>query len=174
MKVTTNQPSLDASPRAELRDYLYFADAEGGLPPRTVEMLGRGEVGTALLAAWRTAHFGGRLPHRLKELVRLHLTGFDPECSKRALVEGVTHQTIADLGNYQASSLLTDREKVALQYADWFKNDAVDSDSVFATLKTVFDDEEIIEIGKFCALVLGMERFLVSVGAGPHNQRAPE
>lgn len=146
-----------------VRELIYFFEAEGGPSQETVRILGQTEVGLAVLQAWRTALFGGQLPHRLKELVRIRLSILDPECSQRGRAEGITNEVLAELSEYSGSERFSEREKVALQYADWFEADAVNGDHVFATLRTAFSDEEIIELGKFCALVVGMERFLASV-----------
>lgn len=150
-------------PPAEVRELLYFAESEGGLDADTVRFLGQTEVGVAVLGAWRTAHFGGQLPHRLKELVRLRLSTLDPNCSPRARAEGVTDDVLAALPSYLSSPLFTNQEKVALQYAEWFEDDDVNRDDVFKVLRTEFSDEEIIELGKFCAQILGIERFLASL-----------
>ena len=55
----------------------------------------------------------------------------------------------------QSSRHFTLREKAALRYAELFKQGehAIDKDEVYHDLSKHFSDEEIIEIGLFCAEV---------------------
>jgi hypothetical protein len=59
----------------------------------------------------------------------------------------------------------SEREKAALRYAGAFKNGehAIDSDEIFAQLHKHFSDEEIIELGLFCAETDGVGKFVRSL-----------
>ena len=63
------------------------------------------------------------------------------------------------------SKRLSEREKAALRYADLFKQGehAIDKDQVYADLARHFSDEEIIELGLFCAEVDGVGKFVKSL-----------
>jgi len=56
-------------------------------------------------------------------------------------------------------------EKAALHYADLFKQGehSIDKDEVYAELAKHFSDEEIIELGLFCAEVDGVGKFVKSL-----------
>ena len=64
-----------------------------------------------------------------------------------------------------AASISRAREKAALHYADLFKQGehAIDKDEVYADLAKHFSDEEIIELGLFCAEVDGVGKFVKSL-----------
>src|SRR3974390_102122 len=69
---------------------------------------------------------------------------------------------ISDLFDYAGSTRFSAREKAALHYADLFKQGrhAIDKDQVYADLAKHFTDEEIIELGLFCAEVDGVGKFV--------------
>src|SRR5215510_11563514 len=59
----------------------------------------------------------------------------------------------------------SEREKAALHYADLFKQGehSIDKDGVYTDLAQHFSDEEIIELGLFCAEVDGVGKFVKSL-----------
>ena len=61
--------------------------------------------------------------------------------------------------------MFTDREKAALRYAALFKKGeaAIDEDGVYTDLQRHFSDEEIIELGLFCAETDGVGKFVRSL-----------
>jgi hypothetical protein len=72
---------------------------------------------------------------------------------------------IGDLFDFTGSKQFSAREKAALRYADLFKQGehAIDKDEVYAELARHFSDEEIIELGLFCAEVDGVGKFVKSL-----------
>ena len=111
------------------------------------------------------------LPHKLKEMCRIkisvaHQCGYCSTVrSNVAKVEGLTEDMINDLSDYSGSARFSAREKAALHYADLFKQGehAIDKDQVYADLAKHFSDEEIIELGLFCAEVDGVGKFVKSL-----------
>ncbi len=85
--------------------------------------------------------------------------------SKVAQSEGLTEEKVAQLENYETSDAFTDREKAAIRYATLFKtgDDGVDSDKVYDDLRVHFSEEEIIELGLFCAETDGAGKFVRSL-----------
>jgi hypothetical protein len=82
-----------------------------------------------------------------------------------AKAEGLTEDMINDLFSFQNSNYFTPREKAALRYAELFKQGehAIDKDEVYQELGRYFSDEEIIELGLFCAEVDGVGKFVKSL-----------
>ena len=80
-------------------------------------------------------------------------------------MEGLTEDMINDLFDHSGSARFSAREKAALHYADLFKQGehAIDKDQVYADLAKHFSDEEIIELGLFCAEVDGVGKFVKSL-----------
>ena len=72
---------------------------------------------------------------------------------------------INDLFDYTGSQKFSAREKAVLNYADLFKQGehAIDKDEVYTELAKHFSDEEIIELGLFCAEVDGVGKFVKSL-----------
>jgi len=68
------------------------------------------------------------------------------------------------LGDYLKSKNLSAREKAALHYAGLFKQGehAIDKDEVYQELAKHFNDEEIIELGLFCAETDGAGKLVKS------------
>jgi hypothetical protein len=85
--------------------------------------------------------------------------------SNVAKQEGLTEHMIEDLFDYAGSKHFTAREKAALRYAGLFKQGehALDKDEVYTDLARHFNDEEIIELGLFCAEVDGVGKFVKSL-----------
>jgi hypothetical protein len=82
-----------------------------------------------------------------------------------AKAEGLTEDMIGDLSDHASSRRFSEREKAALHYAGLFKQGehAIDRDEVYADLAKHFSDEEIIELGLFCAEVDGVGKFVKSL-----------
>ena len=78
---------------------------------------------------------------------------------------GQTGQFKRDLFDYAGSKHFTAREKAALHYAELFKQGehSIDKDEVYTALAKHFSDEEIIELGLFCAEVDGVGKFVKSL-----------
>ncbi len=131
----------------------------------------RGKLGTAWVEYWNKLLYQGVLPHKLKEMCRIrisvaHQCGYCSTVrSNVAKAEGLTEDMIGDLFDYAGSKHFTAREKAALHYADLFKQGehAIDKDEVYADLAKHFSDEEIIELGLFCAEVDGVGKFVKSL-----------
>jgi hypothetical protein len=85
--------------------------------------------------------------------------------SNVAKAEGLTEDMIDDLFDYAGSKRFSEREKAALHYAGLFKQGehAIDKDEVYSDLAKHFSDEEIIELGLFCAEVDGVGKFVKSL-----------
>ncbi len=148
------------------------AKKTGAPDPRVVSIMTRGKLGTAWVEYWNKLLYSGVLPHKLKEMCRIkisvaHQCGYCSTVrSNVAKAEGLTEDTINEvLTSYQASKTLTPREKAALRYAELFKQGehAIDKDEVYTELQKHFNDEEIIELGLFCAETDGVGKFVKSL-----------
>ncbi len=60
---------------------------------------------------------------------------------------GVADEKLLDIPNYRTSSIFTEREKIALEYADRITITELDvSDAFFAQVQQHFSDDEIVEL----------------------------
>jgi AhpD family alkylhydroperoxidase len=152
-----------------MRDVFAFAEEHGAPGPDMARVLGSCPTGANVVQTWTKTHFGGVLPHRLKELVRIRMSVADScgYCSsiqtERSKREGVTDELLMEMmDDAQSSQNLDEREKAALRYADRFFADRLDDHS-FDDISSHFTNDEMIELGMLCALTLGMGRFARSL-----------
>jgi AhpD family alkylhydroperoxidase len=154
------------------REMIESAQRTGAPDPRVVRiMLRNPKAGAAWVEYWNTLLYHGVLPHKLKEMCRIkisvaHQCGYCSTVrSHVAKAEGLTEDLVTELLDYESSTHFSEREKAALRYADAFKQGehAIDSDEIFAQLHKHFSDEEIIELGLFCAETDGVGKFVRSL-----------
>jgi AhpD family alkylhydroperoxidase len=153
------------------RELIESAKRTGAPDPRVVSLMTRSPLGIAWVEYWNKLLYQGVLPHKLKEMCRIrismaHQCGYCSTVrSNVAKAEGLTEIMINDLFRHEGSEHFSEREKAALHYADLFKQGehAIDSDKLYADLARHFSDEEIIELGLFCAEVDGVGKFVKSL-----------
>src|SRR5271165_4126445 len=161
----------DSEKTPHTRELIESAKRTGAPDPRVVSLMTRSPLGIAWVEYWNKLLYQGVLPHKLKEMCRIkisvaHQCGYCSTVrSNVAKAEGLTEDMISDLSCYQTSPKFTPREKAALRYADLFKQGehAIDKDEVYLDLAKHFNDEEIIELGLFCAEVDGVGKFVKSL-----------
>ena len=156
----------------EAKELIVQSESRGAPDPRVVSIMVRNsKVGVAWVKYWNSLLYDGLLPHTLKELCRIkisvaHRCGYCSTVrSKVAQSEGLAEDKVAELHNFETSENFTDREKAAIRYATLFKtgDDGVDSDQVYDDLRVHFSEEEIIELGLFCAETDGAGKFVRSL-----------
>jgi AhpD family alkylhydroperoxidase len=153
------------------RELIESAKRTGAPDPRVVSLMTRSPLGIAWVEYWNKLLYQGLLPHKLKEMCRIrisvaHQCGYCSTVrSNVAKADGLTEDMIGDLFDYAGSTRFSAREKAALHYADLIKRGehAIDKDQVYADLAKHFTDEEIIELGLFCAEVDGVGKFVKSL-----------
>jgi AhpD family alkylhydroperoxidase len=162
----------EAEKTARDREMIESARRTGAPDPRVVSiMLRNPKTGAAWVEYWNKLLYHGVLPHKLKELCRIkisvaHQCGYCSTVrSHVAKAEGLTENLVTQLVDYESSTQFSEREKAALRYADAFKKGehAIDTDEIFAELHEHFSDEEIIELGLFCAETDGVGKFVRSL-----------
>ena len=154
------------------KELITSAEAKGAPDPRVVSIMTRNpKSGVAWVKYWNALLYDGVLPHSLKELCRIqisiaHQCGYCSTVrSNVAISEGLTEEKVSQLPNFENSEEFSEREKSALRYAALFKRgeEAIDSDEVYDDLRKQFSEEEIIELGLFCAETDGVGKFVRSL-----------
>lgn len=163
-------PAMEGEPDdIMVAEVLAFAEKHGAPGPEMARVVAQTRTTAYVMKAWTRLHFGGALPHRLKELVRIRLSvvakcGY---CSsiqtERSRAEGLSDEAVEAMTEFETSPHFTEKEKAALRYADRFEADKVASDEVYDELRRHFSNEEILELGMLCALTMGMGRFARSL-----------
>ena len=129
----------------------------------------------SMLRAMLSSQRDGSVDHKLKEIIRIQLARFaeDPYFaalrSKKAIAEGLTEDVIeAGCEDYEDSDLFSDREKVALRFAEQMFLDSTKVDKIFYDEMHVhYSDPEIMEIGAFIALFHGIHMVMRTFDARP-------
>ena len=124
--------------------------------------LGLGQFTTAL-RLHRT------LPERLMELVRLRIAFFN-QCRScmairyaSAVDDGLSEGLVCSLERPAEAPDLTDAEKAAIRYGELMATDHLSiDDQVYDGLRTHFNEPEIVELGLWCALCVGVGRLAAS------------
>ena len=75
---------------------------------------------------------------------------------------GLTEEKIALVGEYRTSPLFSDRERLAIEFAEKMALDhqSIDDD-FFRRLRTEFDDPQIVELGMAIGQYIGFGRLLM-------------
>lgn len=75
--------------------------------------------------------------------------------------DGLTEDKIARLAEYIQDPLFTERERLALEYAEKMARDHTSlGDDFFRRLRTAFSDPEIVELGMAIGQYIGFGRLL--------------
>ena len=105
------------------------------------------------------------LPDRLLELVRLRIAFFN-QCRTcmairypGAVADGLTEELVCSLEKPYEAPDLTAAERAAIRYGELLATDhlAID-ESVYDDLRQHFTEEEIVELGTYCAFCVGFGR----------------
>ena len=79
--------------------------------------------------------------------------------------EGLTEEEIAEIPNYRTSTLLTPREKAAIQFAEVLAGDHNSaSDALFDELRLYFTEPEIVDLGWRIVTFVGYGRLVKVLG----------
>ena len=131
-------------------------------------------VAKAFAQYWDTVFRGGRVEHEIKELMRLcvaQVLGCKfcyEQRSTQAIQKGLGEETIRScaLADFDSSDR---RTRAALRFArelalDNASKDPARFDAIYANLREVFDNEEIMELAGACVLFVGGTHLARSLG----------
>ena len=118
-------------------------------------------------ASWQQTFREGVLDHSVKELARVFIAK-SLECgycagqrSHLGAEAGLTEREFDEVIEFRDSTVLGEREKAALKWAEAIAWDpGLADDEVWAELHTHFTEPELVELGYFIALTMGQQKFL--------------
>ena len=158
----------DSDLSAEALEYIANAEKAGSPDPRVLRVIFRTNAGVAWYRYWLSLSNDGVLERDLKELCRVKIA-FDHTCgycstvrSSAARDVGLTEEKIQEVWDFENSSVLSEREKTALRFADHLKHDIskADDDVFYEQLREHFSEAEIVELGLWCAENVGAGSFV--------------
>jgi alkylhydroperoxidase family enzyme len=171
---------LDQIDDPELRQQIQDAQANGVPGALFLQIAAhRPEYAKTIAHSLHESHFNGNLDHKLKEIIRIQLartaedTYFANLRSTQALNDGLTENDIdAGSADYDDDPRFSEREKIALRFADQLYLDATKVDAAFYDeLKQHFTEPEIMELGSFIAFHYGIQMFTRTLHAFPDRDR---
>lgn len=148
----------------------YLNDARTYGTPRLESQSIRAHVPAVLRTfseSWQQVFRDGVLEHRVKELARVFIAK-SLECgycagqrSHLGAEQGLTERAFDEVIDFRESTVLSDREKAALRWAEAIAWDpAMADDDLWAELHRQFTEPELVELGYFIGLTMGQQRFL--------------
>ncbi len=161
---------------SRLREVLERAEQLSTPKPGWYETLAHApDMAVAYAAYWDLTHRGGRVEHTTKELMRIAISQL-LGCSFCGDQRSVVALRLG-LQEEQASACsLPDfnhpdpRARAALRFARALTLDGpgtdTDWDSIYAELRAVYDDAEVVELGCFAAIAIGGVKFSRSLNEG--------
>jgi alkylhydroperoxidase family enzyme len=122
----------------------------------------------AVVEAMMRSHFEGSVDHGLKEIIRILLarragSRYFAELRSAPAVQAGLDETAVTIGceDYERSPRFTEKQKLALRYADqMYLNPAGIDAEFYAEMKRHYSEAEIMELGAFIALHYGMQVFM--------------
>jgi alkylhydroperoxidase family enzyme len=85
---------------------------------------------------------------------------------------GIDDGFYSEIAGWRTSTVLTDRERLAAEFAERFAIDHLAMDDGFwARLRGAFADDEIADLTICCGMFLGMGRTLAVIGVRPPDER---
>jgi alkylhydroperoxidase family enzyme len=148
----------------------YLEEARTHGTPRLESQAIRAHVPAVLetfSVAWQRTFREGVLDHSIKELARIFIAK-SLECgycagqrSHVAAAGGLTEREYDDVIEFRKSTVLDDRSKAALRWAEAIAWDPqLADDDVWAELHAHFTEPELVELGFFIGLTMGQQKFL--------------
>jgi alkylhydroperoxidase family enzyme len=123
------------------------------------------DVATAVGGVTAALRDAGVLAPRLMELVRLRIA-FHNQCRscmsiryQSAIDDGLTEDAVCSLERPVDATDLTEAERAALRFADFFATNhlAID-DAVYDELRAHFTEDQLVALGLHCAFCVGLGR----------------
>jgi alkylhydroperoxidase family enzyme len=112
------------------------------------------------------------LPTRVREAARIRIAEINdcPVCLDTRTTSdpvGLTEDEYLQMGSWRTLSTLSERERIAAEFAERFASDHLNLDDDFWTrARAAFSDQELFELGVCCASWLGLGRLTQVFGAG--------
>lgn len=130
--------------------------------------------------AWEDTFRDGVVDHAVKELVRIFVAR-SLECgycagqrSHQAAAAGLGEREVDELIEFRKSTILSDRDKAALRWAEAIAWDAgLADDELWSELHAHFTEPELVELGFFIGLTMGQQKFLKTLDIQHGDLEAP-
>lgn len=152
--------------------------AESGLGEHVDWSLHRTEMAIGMGQLSEAVYGNSRLPLREREAARwtIALINDCVVCQDTRAKDAATHAIddgfYAEVASWATTDALTEREKLAAEFAQRFALDhqAMD-DALWDRLRSAFTDDELADLTICCGMFLGLGRVMAVVGVRPPDER---
>jgi len=148
---------------------ISIPDGPGGDPAMVWSL--RPEIGRMVETMIQTVYQKSVLPPEEREVARMKIAQLNAcgACSTfrapSVLSAGVTEDLYEHLDDYRTYDGYTDRQRLAIEYAEQFANEHTSiEDELFTKLRSAFSDPEILDLTLCVAVYLGLGRSLAVLG----------
>ncbi len=138
----------------------------------------RPEMAMGMGALADAVYTNTRLPVREREAARwtIALINHCAVCqgtrAKDAVAAAIDEDFYAEVANRVDSDVLTERERAAAEFAQFFALDHLAMDDAFwARMRATFDDDELADLTICCGMWLGMGRTMAVIGVEAPDER---
>ena len=91
---------------------------------------------------------------------------------RNSTASGVDEGFYGEVANWRTSTALTDRERLAAEFAQYFALDHLNmGDDFWVRLRSAYSDDEIADLTICCGMMLGLGRVLAVVGVRAPDER---
>ncbi len=151
---------------------------EAGMGEHVDWALSRAKMAVGMGQLSEAVYGNSQLPVREREAARYTIALIN-EClvckdtrAKAAREAAIDEGFYAEVTSWRTSAVLTEREKLAAEFAQRFALDHLAMDDEFWTrLRSAFADEEIADLTICCGMFLGMGRTLAVIGVRAPDER---
>jgi alkylhydroperoxidase family enzyme len=152
--------------------------AEAGMGEHVDWALSRAKMAVGMGQLSEAVYGNSQLPVREREAARYTIAIIN-EClvckdtrAKAAAEASIDEGFYGEVASWRTSTVLTDREKLAAEFAQRFALDHLAMDDEFwGRLRAAFADEEIADLTICCGMFLGMGRTLAVIGVRAPDER---
>jgi alkylhydroperoxidase family enzyme len=138
----------------------------------------RPQMAAGMGALSEAVYKNSRLPIREREAARWTIALIN-DCvvcqdtrARDGAAAGADEGFYADVGNWRASTALSDRERLAAEFAQHFALDHLSmDDALWGRLRGAFSDDELADLTMCCGMFLGLGRVLAVVGVRAPDER---
>jgi alkylhydroperoxidase family enzyme len=138
----------------------------------------RPQMAAGMGALSEAVYKNSRLPIREREAARWTIALIN-DCvvcqdtrARDGAAAGADEGFYAEVGNWRASTALSDRERLAAEFAQHFALDHLSmDDEMWGRLRGVFTDDELADLTMCCGTFLGLGRVLAVVGVRAPDER---
>lgn len=162
----------------QCREWLEKAMADGKPGPEFQSIRAHNPgVMRSFTESRRLVYHEGELEFELKELLRAYiaLSGDCTYCAGQGVARAIRDDEaqLDGLLNYRNSSIYSEREKLAMRYADAIMWDPSDADEAMWTeLHREFSEPELVELGYWIGFTFGGQRWLKTLGSSQGQLQA--